>query len=60
MKNILCNWKTTGAGVGGILLAAGHLLTTVTAGDYSSVMTDGGVILAGLVGLFAKDAATKT
>lgn len=49
------NWKTTLAGSGAILVAGGSLLTHLSAGDFSTVGTDGAVIIAGLIGLFAKD-----
>lgn len=49
------NWKTTAAGLATILTAAGHLLTNVVAGDFSTFATDGILIISGLTGLFAKD-----
>lgn len=49
------NWKTTAAGVAVILTAAGHLLTAVTSGDFSTLSTDGPLIFAGIIGLVSKD-----
>lgn len=49
------NWKTTATGLAAILVAAGNLLTHASSGDFSTVPTDVPIILAGLVGLFAKD-----
>lgn len=51
----MTNWKTTAAGLATVLTAGGHLLTGIVAGDFSSLGTDGPIILAGLIGLFAKD-----
>lgn len=50
------NWKTTLAGSAALLTALGSLLTHAAAGDYSTIGTDGAVILASLIGIFAKDA----
>jgi hypothetical protein len=52
------DWKTSTAGVAAILAAAAHLATAVAAGDYSTLGADVPVILAGLVGIFAKDSST--
>ena len=51
------NWKTTAAGVGAILGAAGGLVTMFSKGqvDGTLFMTDLGIISAGFTGLFAKD-----
>lgn len=49
------NYKTTLLGSAAILGAAGHLLSGVANGDFSTLGTDGPIIMAGLMGLFAKD-----
>lgn len=49
------NWKTSAAGLATILTAAAHLLTALASGDFSALATDIPLVLAGLVGLFAKD-----
>lgn len=49
------NWKTTLAGASAILIAAGHMLSAISGGDFSTILTDGPIILTGLIGLFAKD-----
>jgi hypothetical protein len=49
------NWKTTLAGVAAMLTAAGHLAGAVSDGNFSTLGTDGSMILAGLGLLFAKD-----
>lgn len=49
------NWKTTTAGVSVVFLALGHLLGQVSTGDFSSIGTDGPLIVSGLIGIFAKD-----
>jgi hypothetical protein len=54
--NFLTNWKTTALGIAAILTAGGHLLSSVAAGDFSSLAVDGGVIITGVMGLVAKDA----
>lgn len=50
------NWKTTLAGAGTILVALGSLVTHLSAGDFSTIGTDGAIILAGVIGLVSKDA----
>lgn len=49
------NWKTTAAGAAAILTAGGHLINALVNGDFSTIATDGPVIIAGLIGLLAKD-----
>jgi hypothetical protein len=51
------NWKTTLAGVGAILLAAGHLLTSVSTGGFTGneLFADGAAIVTGIGLLFGKD-----
>lgn len=55
MLNLPPNWKTTGAGIGAIIIAAGSLISHVSAGDLSTIATDGAIILSGVIGLVAKD-----
>ncbi len=52
------NWKTTLAGVTAILLAAGHILQLVTAGDlnWAAYITDVQSLIVGVGLIFAKDA----
>lgn len=54
--NFLTNWKTTALGAAAIFTAGAHLLTQLAAGDIGAIFVDGPVILAGVMGLFAKDA----
>ena len=51
------NWKTSAAGVGAILGAAASLFTMFSKGtvDGAMLVTDLGIISAGITGLFAKD-----
>lgn len=51
------NWKTSAAGIAAILGALASLLTMFSKGqiDGNVLMTDLGVISAGITGLFAKD-----
>ncbi len=49
------NWKTTLAGAATILTASGSLLAHLSAGDFSTLGTDGAIILAGFIGILAKD-----
>lgn len=49
------NWKTTLAGSSAILMAGAKLLSDLSSGDLNAAFTDGGIILAGIVGLLAKD-----
>lgn len=53
----MINWKTTAAGIGAILGAAASLITMFSKGqiDGTVLMTDLGIISAGVSGLFAKD-----
>ncbi len=53
----MTNWKTTTGGIGAILLAAGGLLSMFSKGqvDGTLLLTDLGIISAGVTGLFAKD-----
>lgn len=53
----MLNWKTTAAGIGAILGAAASLVTMISKGqiDGTVLVTDLGVISAGISGLFAKD-----
>jgi hypothetical protein len=55
---MLTNWKTTGGGVGAILLGIGGIITMLTKGqvDGTTLVTDLGLISAGFIGLFGKDA----
>lgn len=53
------NWKTTCAGLGAILVAAGTVLNGLSAGtpiDYTAVIA---AVLAGVGLIFAKDASAK-
>jgi hypothetical protein len=54
---MMTNWKTSAAGVSAILLAIGSLLSMFSKGniDGNVLVTDLGVIGAGITGLFAKD-----
>lgn len=58
---ILGNKATTTAGTGAILLAVAHVLTAFATGaiDPVALLQDAGVIVAGLVGLFASDGGAK-
>jgi hypothetical protein len=49
------SWKTTVLGIGALLTAAGHLLTTLAGGDTSSIASDLPAILAAFGLIFAKD-----
>jgi hypothetical protein len=49
------SWRTSLLGGGAVLTAAGHLLTNLASGDFSSVPVDGMAIMTGLGLLFAKD-----
>ena len=49
------NWKTTSAGLAAMLSAAGHLLTAVAGGDFTTIMTDLPMIFGGLGLMAAKD-----
>ncbi|PYF05053.1 hypothetical protein BJ122_102279 [Rhodopseudomonas faecalis] len=51
------NWKTTVAGIGAILLGAGHIATNVANGTFTGneLFADFGAIVAGVGLLFGKD-----
>ncbi len=51
------NWKTTLAGIGAVLLALGHLVTTVSTGSFGfeTLSADLAAIVAGIGLLFGKD-----
>lgn len=53
----MTNWKTSAAGIGAILGALASLVTMFSKGqiDGTVLMTDFGIISAGVTGLFAKD-----
>lgn len=53
----MLNWKTTLGGAGAILAALASLATMFSKGqvDGNTLITDIGVISAGITGLFAKD-----
>mgnify|MGYP001591219693 CR=1 FL=1 len=53
----MTNWKTSAAGIAAILGAAASLISMFSSGqvDGNILMTDFGVIAAGITGLFAKD-----
>lgn len=53
----MTNWKTSAAGIAAILGAAASLISMFSKGsvDGNILMTDLGVISAGVTGLFAKD-----
>jgi hypothetical protein len=55
--SIVANWKTTIAGLGAIFVSLGDLFNQVASGNAASgnVKTDAGIILAGIIGLMAKD-----
>lgn len=44
--NFLVSWKTTLAGIGATLAAAGHLITQLSSGNTGSIGTDLPLILA--------------
>jgi hypothetical protein len=50
------NWMTTAAGIGSVASGIGMILTAIGTSDYSQIQTAVGLVSAGLVGLFAKDA----
>lgn len=50
------NWKTTAAGVGAILVAAGQIISGISHGDYSGLTAGIPALLAGVGLLFAHDA----
>jgi hypothetical protein len=54
---MMTNWKTTAAGVAAILGAAASLISMFSKGsiDGNVLVTDLGLIGAGITGLFAKD-----
>ncbi len=54
---MLTNWKTSATGVAAILGAVASLISMIAEGkvDGNILMTDFGVISAGIMGLFAKD-----
>jgi len=54
---MITNWKTSAAGIAAILGAVASLITMFSKGqvDGNVLMTDLGVIGAGISGLFAKD-----
>lgn len=54
--NIFHNWITSLAGLGAILTAAGHLVTSLTTGDTSAIGHDLPAIIAGAGLILAKDA----
>jgi len=49
------NWRTTLAGVGALLTAAGHLTVALSHGDTSTIPTDFAAIIAAIGLLAAKD-----
>lgn len=55
MLTVLGNWKTTIAGTGAALTAAGHLLTHLASGDTSTLAADIPLMLAGIGLIFGKD-----
>lgn len=55
MKSLLLNWKTTAAGLGAILTAGGHLLTSLANGDTNTIAVDLAAIWVGIGLLAAKD-----
>jgi len=55
-SSLIINWKTTLAGIGIGLGAAGHLATALSTGDTSTIMADGMLILTGFGLIAAKDA----
>lgn len=59
MLAVLSNWKTTIAGAGAALTAAGHLLTHLASGDTSTLAADIPLLLAGVGLIFGKDATAK-
>jgi dipeptide/tripeptide permease len=52
---MLANWKTTTAGVGAILIAAGHFLFNASNGDFSTAYADAMAISVGWGLIVAKD-----
>lgn len=50
------DWKTTALGVGAILAVLGHVVTSVAGGNGISAADISG-LLAGVMGIFAKDSA---
>lgn len=59
MFAIFMNWKTTLAGAGAALTAAGHLVSHIAAGDTSTIMADVPLIIAGVGLMFGADARGK-
>ena len=53
--NFGTNWKTTTLGIAAIFTAGAHLATALSSGDFNTAIPDVGVMIAGAVGLFAKD-----
>lgn len=53
----MLNWKTTLGGAGAILAALASIATMVSKGqvDGTMLVTDFGILAAGVTGLFAKD-----
>lgn len=51
------NWKTTLAGIGAVLLAIGHLVTTISTGSFGleSLTADAAAVITGVGLLFGKD-----
>lgn len=57
MISLLLNWKTTLAGIGGMLGALSHATIALSHGDTSTLATDVPVIITSIGLLFAHDAA---
>lgn len=57
MDKILVNWKTTLTGLGAIAGGASALFSALSKGnvDFNTVSMDLGIIVAGIMGLVAKD-----
>jgi L-lactate utilization protein LutB len=57
MDKILVNWKTTVTGIGAVAAGIAALCTALSKGnlDFNTIVTDAGIIVAGITGLFAKD-----
>jgi hypothetical protein len=54
------NPKTTIMGAAAFCLAAGHLLTAFGHGDFSTIVSDGAAIMAGIGLIFGMDAKGET
>jgi hypothetical protein len=57
---MLRNPKTTIAGATAFCIAAGHLLTALGHGDFSTIWADGPAIVAGIGLIFGMDAKGET